>query len=78
MPQNRAAVREDNVRKGSRIVPLLLLLLAALIFFSYFGPPEGTPAASGFRIFSAEDFAKDLAKLREDIAADVPNSSHRR
>jgi hypothetical protein len=59
------------VRKGSRIVPLLLLLLAVLIFSSYFGPPEGTTAAHGF-LFSAADIAKELAKLREDIAADVP------
>jgi hypothetical protein len=71
MPQNRAAVREDNVRKGSRIVPLLLLMLAVLIFSSYFGPPEGTTAAHGF-LFSAADIAKELAELRQNIAADVP------
>jgi hypothetical protein len=77
MPQNRAAVHEDIVRKGSKIVPLLLLLLAVLIFLSYFGPPPSVSpgdasAANRFSADIAAFIAKELAELRGNIAADVP------
>jgi uncharacterized protein (DUF2235 family) len=75
MFQSRAAVHEDMVRKGSKIPPLLLLLVAVLIFLSYFGPPptvpaDGAPPTKEYGFLA--DLAKELASLRRNIAADIP------
>ena len=67
MPQTLAAGHGDIMRKGSRIIPLLLLLLAVLIFFSYFNMPKEGPADG----FSAQ-IAKALAELRGHIAENFP------